>query len=246
MAFPQDIHVTNGVPDLGTGTVKTIDGLIASGLPITSVAGVVAVTQSGAWNVGQTGAWTVQPGNTANTTPWLVKLSDGTNTPTIKSGAPVVSDMGLMVQLHPNSLNTNGPKTSVNSAPAVLPTDAQTLAIAFDTTQLMNGVSGAALTPTKNKITATLSGTYTMVTAQAGKKIRLLSMYLNSTVANTINLQSHVTTTNNDGHPAYSATGGMVLPFNPIGWFDSTVGEALDMVVGSNGEVSGQFSWIAV
>lgn len=30
------------------------------------------VTQSGTWNVGQTGTWTVQPGNTVNTTPWLV------------------------------------------------------------------------------------------------------------------------------------------------------------------------------
>ena len=33
----------------------------------------LAVTQSGTWNVGQTGTWTVQPGNTANTTPWLVQ-----------------------------------------------------------------------------------------------------------------------------------------------------------------------------
>jgi len=41
--------------------------------------GTLAVTQSGAWNVGvtgsvsstQSGTWTVQPGNTANTTPWL-------------------------------------------------------------------------------------------------------------------------------------------------------------------------------
>lgn len=42
------------------------------------ISGTVAATQSGTWNVGQSGTWTVQPGNTANTTPWLVSLS-GTN-----------------------------------------------------------------------------------------------------------------------------------------------------------------------
>lgn len=38
----------------------------------------VAATQSGAWTVTQSGTWTVQPGNTANSTPWLVTdSSDG-------------------------------------------------------------------------------------------------------------------------------------------------------------------------
>lgn len=42
-----------------------------------------AVTQSGAWNVGQTGTWTVQPGNSANTTPWLVKEQASSAVPTL-------------------------------------------------------------------------------------------------------------------------------------------------------------------
>jgi hypothetical protein len=42
------------------------------------VDGTVAATQSGAWSVGQTGTWTVQPGNTANTTAWLVTGTGGT------------------------------------------------------------------------------------------------------------------------------------------------------------------------
>lgn len=37
-----------------------------------------SVAQSGTWNVGQTGTWTVQPGNTANTTAWLVTGTGGT------------------------------------------------------------------------------------------------------------------------------------------------------------------------
>jgi len=40
-----------------------------------------AATQSGAWTVAatQSGTWTVQPGNTANTTPWLVTIQQGGN-----------------------------------------------------------------------------------------------------------------------------------------------------------------------
>lgn len=42
--------------------------------------------QTGAWNVGQTGTWTVQPGNTANTTAWLVTGTGGVF-PSSQSGA---------------------------------------------------------------------------------------------------------------------------------------------------------------
>lgn len=40
-----------------------------------------AVTQSGTWNMTQSGTWTVQPGNVANTTAWLVKQQ--VNTPVL-------------------------------------------------------------------------------------------------------------------------------------------------------------------
>ncbi len=61
--------------------------------PTTTVTGTVAATQSGAWSTGRTwsllnstdsvnsvqsGTWTVQPGNTANTTAWLVTGTGGT------------------------------------------------------------------------------------------------------------------------------------------------------------------------
>lgn len=57
----------------------------------------------------QSGTWTVQPGNTANTTPWLAKVSDGTNAAAIKaaSTAPTGSDTALVVSISPNSVNAN-------------------------------------------------------------------------------------------------------------------------------------------
>jgi hypothetical protein len=53
----------------------------------------------------QTGTWTVQPGNTANTTPWLAKISDGTNAVAIKGAynAAIVTDPALVVAVSPLS-----------------------------------------------------------------------------------------------------------------------------------------------
>jgi hypothetical protein len=112
------------------------------------------------------------------------------------------------------------------SAPVAIASNQSTLSVATDTSQVANGVSGTMLTPTKVKISVASATTTTLVALQASKKIRILSMYLVSTAANTVTFQSHTTTTNADGGAAFAANGGYVLPFNPIGWFDTTSGEA--------------------
>lgn len=60
-------NVTAAIPDCGSN-------------PCTNKMGLVG--QTGTWLMpsSQSGTWTVQPGNTPNTTPWLVKEGDGTNT----------------------------------------------------------------------------------------------------------------------------------------------------------------------
>lgn len=92
------------------GHLASIDTKIPSGLTVVStrllvdgsgvtqpISGTIAATQSGTWNTGRTwtlasgtdsvaavqsGTWTIQPGNTANTTPWLVTdSSDGSVAP---------------------------------------------------------------------------------------------------------------------------------------------------------------------
>lgn len=62
----------------GTWTVTGAGGVFPatqSGAWIVGQSGAWAVGQSGAWSVGQSGTWTVQPGNVANTTPWLVNAA---------------------------------------------------------------------------------------------------------------------------------------------------------------------------
>lgn len=176
------------------------------------------------------------------------KVTDGTNTAAVKaaSTAPVATDPALVVALSPNSVNANGQTTMSASAPVAIASNQSTLAVAMDTTQIADGVSGTMLTATKTKISIASATTTTLVALVSSKKIRVLAMYLVSTGANTINLQSHATTSNSDGLPGYAANGGIVLPFNPLGWFDTTTGEALDMVTSGSGQVSGQILTVAV
>jgi hypothetical protein len=57
-----------------------------------------SVGQSGSWSVGQSGTWTVQPGNAANTTPWLTSLNAGGNTATISAGGALKVDGSAATQ----------------------------------------------------------------------------------------------------------------------------------------------------
>jgi hypothetical protein len=62
------------MPAGGSGAVGWLSAIfnqLQQTLTVSISNATLAVTQSG--------TWTVQPGNTANTTPWLIKLHDGTN-----------------------------------------------------------------------------------------------------------------------------------------------------------------------
>jgi hypothetical protein len=71
----------------------------------TKVIGTVNIAAAQTIAVTESGTWTVQPGNTANTTPWLVKPHDGTNAGTIKaaSTAAAATDTALVVAVSPNN-----------------------------------------------------------------------------------------------------------------------------------------------
>jgi hypothetical protein len=123
---------------------------MSASLPVT-----LASNQS-ALPVSQSGAWTVQPGNTANTTPWLAGIGDGTNTATIKaaSTAAATADKPLVVALHPSSQTpaiadsmASGTITTQNLVPAGAATAGSAVAIA------LNGQNGLAV-----QVTGTYTG----------------------------------------------------------------------------------------
>lgn len=136
---------SHAVTNAGTFAVQNTAATPAG----TNIVGKVGIDQTtdGTTNLvaaKQSGTWTFQPGNTANTTPWLAKLSDGTNAVAVKaaSTAPVATDPAIVVALSPNGLNANGRTTPANSAPMVLASQtSQFVAASATATQL--GSTGA-------------------------------------------------------------------------------------------------------
>ena len=62
----------------------------------------------------QSGTWTVQPGNTANTTPWLASLSQGGNTAQVSAGGALKIDGSAVTQPVSGTV-TMVPKTACGS-----------------------------------------------------------------------------------------------------------------------------------
>lgn len=58
----------------------------------------------------QSGTWTVQPGNTANTTPWLATISQGGNSATVSAGGALKVDGSAATQPVSGTVTANGPQ----------------------------------------------------------------------------------------------------------------------------------------
>lgn len=83
--------VTTGAPTYTTAqtsplSLTTAGALRIDGSGVTQPVSLTSTTVTGTVAVTESGTWTVQPGNTANTTPWLITLNQGGNSATITSG----------------------------------------------------------------------------------------------------------------------------------------------------------------
>jgi hypothetical protein len=121
---------------VGAGTAGTPAGGVVS---IQGVASGQAVPVSGTVSAAQSGTWTVQPGNTANTTAWLVTGTGGVF-PASQSGTWTVRTVPL------NACGT----TVASSALAAVPTSSTAV---FSTTTcvqtiVLNNTTSSALTVT--------------------------------------------------------------------------------------------------
>lgn len=225
------VYSSGALASTVTGTVSTIDQLIAGGMPVS-----------------QSGTWTMQPGNTANTTPWLSKLNDGTTSFTVKASsvAPSAADTAVVVALSPNGLNPNGATLSANSAPVVLPNDQKSLAVYQDTSALANGNNNTLLTPSFASLSVTAAGATTIVASVAAKRIRVLAAVLTSSGSTNVKFQSHVTPTDLTGFFYEVANTGFVLNYNPVGWFQTVSGESLDINCSASIGVGGCIVYVTV
>lgn len=79
-AVTQPVSLT-GNQAVNVAQINAVTPLMGNGVTGTGSPRVTIASDNTAFtvNAAQSGTWTVQPGNTANTTPWLMKRSDGTS-----------------------------------------------------------------------------------------------------------------------------------------------------------------------
>lgn len=83
-------------------------------------------------------------------------------------------------------------------------------------------------------------GDNTIVAAVTGKKIRVLALIAVMTgTATTIRFESGAGGTALTGQMQPALGGGFVLPFNPVGWFETAASALLNMELGAAASVDG-------
>lgn len=132
---------------------------------------------------------------------------------------------------------------TISAAPAASRTT-DSIAAAHSTDAIMNGLT--VLSPAFQNVIASASGATTIVAAVASKKIRIISCFLVCAGAVSVNWQSHTTTATKTGTMPFAANGGIVMPFSPVGWFETVSGEALDINLGGAVAVGGEITYVAL
>lgn len=89
----------SNITQFGSVNISTGAGAGGTGIPRVTVSNDSNILAT------QSGTWTVQPGNTANTTPWLSTINQGGNSAAVKaaSTAAVATDPALVVAISPNN-----------------------------------------------------------------------------------------------------------------------------------------------
>jgi hypothetical protein len=91
------------------------------------------------------------------------------------------------------------------------------------------------------------SGDNTIVAAVTGKKIRVLSMWFSVAGAVNTRFESGAGGTALTGVQEWGAKGdGQVLPFNPLGWFETAAATLLNLELSGAVSVDGAIQYIEV
>lgn len=97
-------------------------------------------------------------------------------------------------------------------------------------------------------IDAASAGDNTLVSAVTGKKIRVTSLYLvnGHTATQTIRFESGAGGTALSGQMIFAANGGVVLPYNPAGWFETAASTLLNLELAGATTVDGGLTYVEV
>jgi hypothetical protein len=113
----------------------------------------------------------------------------------------------------------------------------------FATDKMFAGTT--ALTPLFAPIAVSASGDNSIVALVSSKKIRVLALKITANGA--VNAKWRSSTNDKTGLSYFAAAGdGEVLPFNPVGWFETNAGEALQVNLSAAVAVGGHVTYVTV
>lgn len=90
------------------------------------------------------------------------------------------------------------------------------------------------------------SGDNTVVAAVTGKKIRVVQLLLVAAGTVTVRWESGAGGTALTGQMSHLDAAGEVLPFSPIGWFETAAGSLLNLELSGNVSVDGVLAYVLV
>lgn len=108
----------------GSGTTQPVSGTVTANAGsgsftvVQATAANLNATVTGAVAATQSGTWTVQPGNTANTTPWLSTINQGGNSATVSAGGALKTDSSATTQPVSGTITANAGTGSFTVAQA--------------------------------------------------------------------------------------------------------------------------------
>ena len=121
---------------------------------------------------------------------------------------------------------------------------ADTITVKIATDAIQNGTT--ALTPKFAIIDGATSGDNTLVAAVSSKKIRVLSLFAVAAGTTTVRFESGAGGTALTGQMNLIANVGFVLPFNPVGWFETAATTLLNMELSAAISVDGSLVYVEV
>ena len=113
-----------------------------------------------------------------------------------------------------------------------------------DTSTIYNGTT--ALTPKFAAINVASSGDNTIVAAVVDKKIRVLQVLLTAGAAVNVRFEDGAGGTALTGIMEVAANGGFVLPFSPVGWFETGTNTILNLELSAAQNVDGIIVYVEV
>ncbi len=165
----------------------------------------------------------------------IVTGADGVN------GGDVTTANPFPVQAQASTNNIGDVDVLTQPARAAT-TDTITAKLATDSIQ--NGTT--ALTPKFVIIDAASSGDNTILAAVSSKKIRVLSCFMVAAGAVNVRFESGASGTALTGQMNLAQNGGFVLPFNPVGWFETAATTLLNLELSGATSVDGCLQYVEV